>query len=390
MSDFTSFDQIDPGLNFDRIYRGVVVSNEDPTNKGRIKVWVPGIFAFEWKTNHTMLPWAELVMPMFGGSWTNENNGLNSEVGFCSVPHTSKTPGNGAQVWLFFEQGNHMLPKVFGACQGGEGWLTEHPNQHVIKTDNVRIRIDESPSDARSTSQFDSNNKNCTDLSKNMQQESMPTRVDIEIENETGCALNLIVKGDLNVKVEGNVYEEITGDKHETLIGNLYRKHVGDIHYVHEGDEVKEVTGDIAKKMKGSYTSTHSGDETKLTFGYVKEVAESKDVYAHNLLGIGAGSCMKTDVNGINIINVNGEFHENISGLKTVFSNKYQNLANEDIIHASNNGDIVEQSFSTTGSIIHKAMTLSRIGGTSISDIIGVGGTIDHNLTAFNLTLKVF
>ena len=156
IGDFPPITDIDPALEFNRIYRGIIVANDDAAkNKGRVKVWVPGIYSEECKLNPTILPWAELVEPIFGGSWTNETEGsLNSETGFCSVPHTSTTPGLGAQVWLFFEQGNHMLPKVFGSSQGGIGWLAEHPNQHVMKTDNVRVRIDENTSDSRSTVKF--------------------------------------------------------------------------------------------------------------------------------------------------------------------------------------------------------------------------------------------
>ena len=185
--------------DFNSIYRGIVVNNFDPKYLGRCKVFVYGVYPEEFKTNPTKLPWAEPVMSIFGGSWTNENKGLNSETGVSSNPHVGKSPGEGAQVWLFFENGSPNHPKYFGVSQAGPGWLAEHNNQHVIKTDNVRIRIDENPSHARSTCHFDSYNADNVERSQKKQIKDMPTRVDVEIWNEGSSALNLIIKGNVNI-----------------------------------------------------------------------------------------------------------------------------------------------------------------------------------------------
>ena len=187
----------------------------DPKTLGRCKIFVYGVFPEEFRANYAKLPWAEPVMSLFGGNWTNENDGLNKETGVSSAPHQSETPGDGAQVWVFFENGSQNNPRYFGACQSGAGWLSEHNNQHVIKTDNVRVRIDENPEHADSTATFPSYNSNCTSDGKEVV--DVPTRVDIEILGNV--TVNIV--GNVNMKIEGDYYEEHTGDKYETLEGNL-------------------------------------------------------------------------------------------------------------------------------------------------------------------------
>lgn len=209
------------------------------------------------------LPWAEPMMSLFGGSWTNEQQGLNRETGVTSPPHTSTKELQGAQVWVFFEQGNWNRPIYFGACQGGEGWHSEHNNQHVIKTDNVRVRVDERPSDIKSTCKFDTYNQDCNSNGGNEVQSDVETTVDVEILGN----VNLIVNGNVNLKINGDYYEQHTGNKYETLNGDLYRKHVGDVYFQHEGDVLHEHTGDRTYLQTGDQTEEQQGDQTYTQIG---------------------------------------------------------------------------------------------------------------------------
>jgi hypothetical protein len=88
---------------FNGIYRGYVVDNEDPKNKGRIKVFVPGVYSNEFKDKIKNLPWALPAMPIYGGGATNKNitGVLNKEVGWTSVPHKGNI-NTGSQVFVFF------------------------------------------------------------------------------------------------------------------------------------------------------------------------------------------------------------------------------------------------------------------------------------------------
>lgn len=122
--------------------RGIVIDNKDPKMMGRVKIFVPGVYPDEYAKAPEMLPWAEPAMGIFGGSWSNPNKGLNSETGVCSAPHAG-IKGDGAQVWVFFEANDIRFPVYFAVAQSGKGWFANHNNQHVVKSDNVTVIVDE-------------------------------------------------------------------------------------------------------------------------------------------------------------------------------------------------------------------------------------------------------
>ena len=70
--------------------------------------------------------------------------GLKLKKLYEDVP-TPKYATDGSQVWVFFEAGDINKPIYFASAQSGPGWFSEHPNQHVFHSDNIRVRIDENP-----------------------------------------------------------------------------------------------------------------------------------------------------------------------------------------------------------------------------------------------------
>ena len=261
-------------------YRAKVVTNYDPDVVGRVKVYVPGVYPEELSQNPGNLPWCEPAMPLFGGSWeTVENNKPNEwynntrfETGITSAPHA------GAELWVFFEHGNPQFPKYFAACQGGNGWHSEHKNQHVIKTDNVTIRIDEEPDlytdprggEEKSTCQFAPYIDSNIDASKQRVNNNVeggkyvaepPTRVDIEILNPGANALHLRVKGNINLHHEGDLFEEHIGDKHITHKGDVFKHHIGHIEEKHVGDHKKMHIGDTKQEQIGDWFMNQTGDK---------------------------------------------------------------------------------------------------------------------------------
>ena len=258
---------------FTGTYRGVVKDNYDPEIKGRLKIWIPSIYPHSYADIPNYLPWSEPVMPLFVGNYTNRGyDDLNRETGVTTILHS------GAELWVFFENADHNYPKHFGACQSGSGWLSEHNNQHLIKTDNVRVRIDENPSISGSTCKFNTYNDKCTDDSiLDYTNENSPTRVDIEIKIKSGCALNLKIVGDVNMSIVGNVYEDIRGSKHETLSGDFFRNHIGNSHIVQKGDIFHEQTGsrtyiqyvgdETEIQLSGNKTHQQYGDKLRMQVG---------------------------------------------------------------------------------------------------------------------------
>lgn len=181
--------------------------------------------------------------------------GLNKETGWASSPHAGKQPGTGAQVFVFFEANDINKPVYFAAVQAGPGWISEHPNQHVFQSDNIRVRIDEQPSHPDSTCKFDSYNDQNTVFSvDDGTKTEMQTRLDIEILAEDINAVNIQIHGDVNMKVLGDWYIHHEGDKHETHIGNHYVRHIGNTIIEEEGDTVFSHIGNVNEYFDGSYS----------------------------------------------------------------------------------------------------------------------------------------
>lgn len=244
-------------LTYDLIYRGTVVNNNDPEVKGKCKIFVHGVYPEEFFTQHDFLPWAEPAMPIMGGSWKNENNGLNKETGWTSPPHAGKNPDEGAQVFVFFEAGDINKPVYFAAAQSGPGWLSEHTNQHVFHSDNVRVRIDENPEAEKSTCKFSTYNQQNSQTSiADGTKENQPTRIDIEVEATGLNAVNLQIHGDVNMHIDGDWYVEHIGDKHET--------HIGDHYIRHEGTTYIESVGDLTSMREGSIYDIIEGEQNTI------------------------------------------------------------------------------------------------------------------------------
>lgn len=269
------------------IYRGVVLDNDDPgiagsdvkKGFGRCKVFFEGIYPEEFKSAAgKLLPWAEPIFPIFGGNaYTQTQQELdkkltpqvikgwtNKYTGWCSIPHV------GAYVWGFFQEGNINYPKFFGMSQAGNNFMSEHKNQHVFCSDNVKIVIDENALNINSSNKFDSNNKDCTSTAQNQVKEKMPTLVNIEVTNlkpegasedeKSFCAINLNITGNVNANIKGNVYEQIEGNKYITHKGNTFIKQEGDIEIEHYGLLVETHYGDRKFAVRKGQGSNKKGE----------------------------------------------------------------------------------------------------------------------------------
>lgn len=189
-----------------------------------------GIYPDEYNASPELLPWAEPAMSIAGGAWTNRS-GLNTETGWTSVPHDGQgIADQGAQVFVFFEAGDVNKPIYFAAAQSGPGWLSEHQNQHVFRSDNVTVRIDENPDDERSTCQYLAYNENNSALAKDAckrnKEGKLKTRIDIDVLAKDINAVNLNIIGDVNMHIDGDWYVEHNGKKFETHTGDTYIKEI--------------------------------------------------------------------------------------------------------------------------------------------------------------------
>jgi hypothetical protein len=152
---YENFGQED--YTFSGIYRGVVEDNQDPMDIGRIRVRIYGIHSFdENETPVSHLPWAETCLSMYysGGKNLDNNrdkpssdsryrpnnesnqtlqrksNTLETEIvdqtfKSCGTGAHFVVPQKGSQVWIFFENGDHTRPIVFGAAVKKDDWVNQ-------------------------------------------------------------------------------------------------------------------------------------------------------------------------------------------------------------------------------------------------------------------------
>jgi uncharacterized protein involved in type VI secretion and phage assembly len=101
-------------------YRGTVSDNQDPTNRGRIKVKVPAVLG-------DLEVWAMPCVPYAG-----------DQVGFYSLPP------QGSGVWVEFEGGDPSCP-IWAGCFWADNELpdTTGPDVKVWKTDAHTVKLDD-------------------------------------------------------------------------------------------------------------------------------------------------------------------------------------------------------------------------------------------------------
>ena len=229
-----------PDLKLHGIYRGVVEDNEDPTFAGRCRVRVFGVHSSSPVGSSTEgiptanLPWADPVLGLIEGSI--------SGYGLFAVPL------QGSHVFVFFESGNHMMPRYFGSAPGtvaaaaappaqgaepvafvdpdgvypdaigvefntGEG---TYPHNIVLKTHGGHIIELDSTPEAKRIKIYHSSGTNAVIDNEGI---VTITRVSDHIDNITGDSTTTI-GGDHSVTVTGDSTVDITGDWIVNVGGN--------------------------------------------------------------------------------------------------------------------------------------------------------------------------
>ena len=93
------------------MYRGTVLNNEDPEDRGRCKVYVYGVYDEKFKEDDgERLPWAEPCQPLFSGGM-----GMDGDNGTFQYPDLNST------VWVFFDSGDITRPVMFGQTTDKNG-----------------------------------------------------------------------------------------------------------------------------------------------------------------------------------------------------------------------------------------------------------------------------
>jgi len=300
------------------IYRGIVLDNKG--DSGKCKIYIPGVYPPEYINSPTALPWAEPAMALFGGNYITTNK-LNNNTGICGWAKI------GSYVWVFFESDDQNVPIYFAFCQGGKDWFSEHVDQYVFQSDNVKIRIDDNPSIETSSSKFDSYNK--TNVGEAPKVSSIPTTLDIEVLGN----VNLRVTGNVNLLINGNMYTEINGERHETVNGNIFRKHVGNLIEEHTGNKLIRVVGNEDLTLTGSRTQTITNNNTVTINNNETVTVNNVSTHTNNNQLIEKFKMKTTTVLANEIISVAGTRLETILGgeTRTINNSKIVNVVGNDV-----------------------------------------------------------
>lgn len=188
-------------------YRGRVVNVDDPYGAGRIKVRVYGVYD---GVTDEQLPWAIFADPFMGG-----------QEGFGGY----FVPDVGNDVWVFFEEGNHMLPVYFAGAPARPHGPDERgtPPNRVLRTRAGHlIELDDS----------DGNNR-------------------IHIHHSSGTEVTIDDEGNIDELCVGNIKRVVKGNIEETVEGNV----------------TINVTGNVTESFDSNFTTSISGNKSETTSG---------------------------------------------------------------------------------------------------------------------------
>ncbi len=121
-------DEMREGRRLSFFYVGVVVDREDPENLGRVRVRIPGV----------MEPFSPWALPLGTGGGGSANRGLFT------------VPDVGAEVGVFFNQGDPKAPHYLTGNWGKPGGESEVPPQArntydntVLATADFRVEVNQ-------------------------------------------------------------------------------------------------------------------------------------------------------------------------------------------------------------------------------------------------------
>lgn len=227
---------------FNGMYRGVVVSNEDPLKAGRCRIRVFYVFD-DIPDDH--LPWAEYADPFMQGSPGSGGMFI---------------PSKGSKVWCFFEAGDHMQPVYFAGAPSAK----DHPTGRDSLIDG---------NDLPGSPSYPHNRVIRTPAGNMIELDDTEGNERIRVLHSSGSQLMMYENGDIYEYVTGNRYRYVKGDSFEVIDGSVNKTVKGDINISVDGNSTETVTGsktveaasyDIS--LSGNYTFRTTGDAT---FGIV-------------------------------------------------------------------------------------------------------------------------
>jgi len=169
-------------------YRGTVVSDADPLQVGRVKVRVHGFYD---DVPDDAIPWALYSDPFMGGQ---------GALGGVFVPDV------GSDVWVFFENGNHMQPVYFAGAPSGAAFPKQITNS--------------GQPESRGDLSYPRNKAIATKAGHVIELDDTEGNTRVRIAHKSGTQIIMYDNGDVYERVAGNLTRVVFGDLKEYVKGN--------------------------------------------------------------------------------------------------------------------------------------------------------------------------
>jgi len=196
-----------PQEKYNGIYRGVVEDNKDPLKAGRCKIRIFGIHSDNLIDLPTeTLPWAQPVL--------NVIEGAISKYGFFGVPL------QGSHVFVFFEGGNILQPRYFGAAPA---FPKSSPNTSIGFNDpdgKYPDKVNQADWN-EGEGEYPHNIVLSTHAGHYIEVDNTPGNERLNCYHKTGTSILIDSSGNINISVVSNETTEIQGNLSITVGGDI-------------------------------------------------------------------------------------------------------------------------------------------------------------------------
>ena len=260
------------------MYRGVVEDNSDPDKRGRVQVRVWGVHS-EDKTllPVTSLPWAEAATDLLQGGVAGKGRFV--------------LPLIGSQVWVFFENGDHMAPIYFASCSnyqtdpnygmdpaqgfhaGSEPSVVNEADWNRLARDNDDVTSISTRSAGRTTDVSIAGGGSWDEPSVESYTNYPNRNVLISLKSgfmvfaeDTSAGNHSFLWHPTNSYIDissvGDRTDKIYRDQYSLIGRNFYQYIINNISRTIAGNEQKLIQGDSIQEVKGTSTLTCDGTLT--------------------------------------------------------------------------------------------------------------------------------
>lgn len=239
---------------FNGIYRGIVVDNNDPLQAGRVKVRAIPMFM---GVDDEALPWAVLADPNMGGL---------SNIGGSDIPVID------SHVFLFFEAGDHRYPVYFAGAPAIRDEIPDIPalsreaDETVEVINSKTIGTVDSPSGSWSepnsayAAEYPNNKVIRTKGGITIELDDTEDNVRLHVYHPSGTRTEINNDGDRVDHTEGSLYTVVLGDNRIYVKGNHSITVEGSTGILVNGTAEIEASGDVSVDAGGSANISAGGN----------------------------------------------------------------------------------------------------------------------------------